>query len=346
MTEIEAKAEAPSDRRRRIVRLVTLVAAWGLLALDVLGLVGFAVRDRTVLLALLMYLPLIPLGLASLVLDLLHRGRAVRGPRWLLAFVGLAGAAASSTVMIGRGPQAVSAVDAAAQDEVVVLHWNVLWGGRPSGEATWTGMEDAILGRTPDVVVLSEAPPGEQLDSLKKRLGPEWSSTWGEHDQTSGYWYRIAAFSRWPVGEGRRVPVRNGTALDVRIERPGRPIRLLVVDGQSKITQLRTPFLHDVAEACRKAADEGAPYDLIAGDFNAVGRSLGFDALRATAGGYEPAAASSIGWRASWPMPLPVFDIDHVWVHDGWRIRSCSLFASLSCDHRGQVVRLTSPPGQ
>lgn len=346
MTEAEAKTEAPPGRRRWIVRLVALIAAWGLLALDVLGLVGFAVRDRTVLLALLMYLPLIPLGVVSLALDLLHRGRAVRGPRWLLAFVGLAGAAASSTVMIGRGPRADSAVESAPQDEVVVLHWNVLWGGRPSGEATWAGMEDAIVRRSPDVVVLSEAPPGEQLESLKKRLGPEWSSTWVEHDRTSGYWFRIAAFSRWPVGEGRRVPVRNGTALDVRIERPGRPIRLLVVDGQSKITQLRTPFLHDVAEACRTAAEEGNPYDLIAGDFNAVGRSLGFDALRSAAGGYEPAVASSIGWRATWPMPFPVFDIDHVWIRDGWRIGSCSLFANLSCDHRGQVVRLTTPPSR
>jgi len=345
MTDGETKADAP-DRRLRLVRRLVAVAAWGLLALDVLGLAGFAVRDRTVLLALLMYLPLTPLGIASLALDLLQRGRSVQGPRWLASFVGAAAIAASSTVMVGRGPRADSTADANPREEVVVLHWNVLWGGQPRGDATWTAIEDAILRREPDVVALSEAPPDDRLESLERRLGPGWSSTRIEHDGTSGYSYKMVTFSRWPVGEGRRVSVRNGAALDVRVERPGGPIRLLVVDGQSNITQLRTPFLLDVAEACRKAADEGTPYDFIAGDFNAVGRSLGFDALRSAAGGYEPAAASAIGWRATWPMPLPVFDIDHIWVRDGWRIRSCSLFANLSCDHRGQVVRLTSPPGR
>jgi hypothetical protein len=42
-------------------------------------------------------------------------------------------------------------------------------------------------------------------------------------------------------------------------------------------------------------------------------------------------------------MPVPVYDIDHVWVHSEIRVLSCSLFARLACDHRGQFVRLQFP---
>ncbi len=225
------------------------------------------------------------------------------------------------------------------------LHWNVLWGGRPRTDASWESIQADILRRSPDVIVLSEAPPDARLDSLGRKLGPGWTSVRVEHDATKPYWYKLVAFSRWPVRRGKIVPIRNGTAVEVRVARPGRPIRLLVVDGQSKITQLRTPMLLDVAGACRTASEAGAPYDIVVGDFNAVERSLGFEALRSTAGGYQLASMSSTGWRGTWPMPLPIYDIDHVWVHAGGQILSCSLFANLASDHRGQLVRLTFPEG-
>jgi vancomycin resistance protein VanJ len=166
-----------------------------------------------------------------------------------------------------------------------------------------------------------------------------------EHDPGSDYRYKIVVLSRWPVRGGPNVPVRTGTAVDVRVERPGRPHRLLVVDGQSQVTRSRTPLLLDVAGACRRAADEGAPFDAVVGDFNAVGRSLGFDAVRAAAGGYELASRSCAGWRGTWPVPLPVYDIDHVWVRAGVQVLSCSLFTSPASDHRGQLVCLRLPGG-
>ena len=153
----------------------------------------------------------------------------------------------------------------------------------------------------------------------------------------------MVVLSRWPVRGGRRVPIHNATAVDVRVERPGRPIRLLVVDGQSRVTRSRTPMLLDIARACVLSNDEGTPYDAMIGDFNAAGRSLGFDAVRAAAGGYELTSWSCSGWRGTWPMPLPVYDIDHVWVHTGCRVLACSLFANPASDHRGQFVRLMVP---
>jgi vancomycin resistance protein VanJ len=331
---------------------VQRIKAWALgalssalLALNLLAITGFLARDRNVLLALLLYLPLIPLGLAAISLDLICRGRSLKRARFSLACVGLAVVTCSCFTMIGRGPSPLPTTGAATAPEVRLLHWNVLWGGRPRTDASWTSMEDAIVSRRPDVVVLSEAPPEPWLDSLERRLGDEWSSARVQHDPASFYWYKLVVLSRWPVERGRAVAIRNGTAVDVRVEQPGRPVRLLVVDGRSKVTQLRTPMLLDITEACRRAADTGDPFDVVVGDFNAVSRSVGFDALRAAAGGYDLASWSSTGWRGTWPMPLPVFDIDHIWVRAGVRVLSCSIFAALASDHRGQLVRLTVPGG-
>jgi endonuclease/exonuclease/phosphatase family metal-dependent hydrolase len=332
-------SEPERTRLRTSARRLTGVLARSLLALDVAAFLGFLVRDRHAWLAPLMYLPLGPLGLASAGLDLARRGRGVERPRFILTAVGLAAIACSCAEMIGRGP---ATPDRDGQS-IRLLHWNVLWGGRPRTDATWASMEDAIVLRTPDVVVLSEAPPDARVDSLKRRLGPEWTSTQLEHAPGSPYWYKMVALSRWPVREGRPVAIRNGAALDVRIERPGRPLRLLVVDGQSRPTRPRTPMLQDVAAACRRAAEEGEPYAVLAGDFNAVDRSLGFDAIRREGGGYLAASRHSSGWRGTWPMPLPIYDIDHVWVRSDHPILSCSLFATFASDHRGQLVRLAPP---
>ncbi|OJW17896.1 MAG: hypothetical protein BGO49_30900 [Planctomycetales bacterium 71-10] len=329
-----------AGRRLAPVQRLLGLAGPTLLALDVAALAGFLVRDRAAWLALLMYLPLAPPGLASAGLDLARRGRGARGPRFALTAIGLAATACSCSEMIGLGPTA----SAPGGETIRLLHWNVLWGGRPSTDASWTSIEDDILRRAPDVVILSEAPPDARLDSLTRRLGPDWTSTRLEHAPGSAYWYKLVALSRWPVRDGRPVPIRNGAALDVRIDRPGRPLRILVVDGQSRPTQLRTPMLEDVAAACRRAADEGEPYDALAGDFNAVARSLGFDAIRSAAGGYEAASRSAAGWRGTWPMPLPIYDIDHVWVRSPLRVLRCDLFANLACDHRGQLVLLAPPP--
>lgn len=118
-------------------------------------------------------------------------------------------------------------------------------------------------------------------------------------------------------------------------------VRLLVVDGVSDPRAWRTPLLHGVAAACDQAAAAGEPIDLIAGDFSSPGRCVGFDAFaRAGAAGYSLASRSSGGWRASYPVVLPVLDIDHVWVRSDWTVTGCDLFSSTHSDHRGQVVRV------
>ena len=340
METIDTQTES---RIHRMIRRVAGRCGALLFLLIILAFVGFVVRDRSVILALLFYLPLLPMGFAALALDAVFRGRSVKGPRFTLSAVGLAAVITSVLTMTGRGSGTPPPRRRDPMPKLALLHWNILWGGWIGTDASWASIEGTILRQRPDVVVLSEAPSAARLDSLERRLGMEWSSARLGHDPAKPFAYKLAVLSRWPVRREAMVPIRNGIAADIRVERPHRPLRLLVVDGESKVTKLRTPMLDDIAEACRRATTTSSPFDVVVGDFNALSRSLGFDVLRSAAGGYALASCASTGWRGTWPMPMPVYDIDHVWVHAETRVLSCSLFANLACDHRGQIVRLRFP---
>ena len=66
------------------------------------------------------------------------------------------------------------------------------------------------------------------------------------------------------------------------------------------------------------------------------GRSIGFDSFLEQ--GYTLASRSAAGWRGTFPSFLPVYDIDHVWLRPGLRLRSCTVFTGAASDHRGQFV--------
>jgi endonuclease/exonuclease/phosphatase family metal-dependent hydrolase len=206
-------------------------------------------------------------------------------------------------------------------------------------------MAARILAREPDVIVLSETPPDPLLFATLRRPGNGWNAVQFHPGPGTRYWYSLLVCSRSPVSLDREVPVRNGSAMAVTVTVRGRPLRLLVVDGMSTIALLRTPFLHDIAAACDAAARDGRPYDVVVGDFNSVGHSIGFDAVRSAAGGYRRASDYCGGWRATWPAPLPVFDIDHVLAHSGVTVGGCEIFSinPLDTDHRGQFVTLGLP---
>ena len=350
-TDADHPAPAPAPARpragllRRAWRFLLAVVTWTIVVVIVLGVTGQVVRDRNLTFAMLMYVPLALVGLAAIALDLLRRGRSLRR-RFGLSAVGLVALAVGGIPMLGlRSPAPASA----GAQRVTLLHWNMQSGGRRAAKPRWERAAEQIVARRPDLIVLSEAPPDRWLfDSLKK-VGGGWKTVQMSNAKDERYWYKPVVCSRWPMTMDGHVPVDYGVAMSVTVNARGRPLRLLVVDGVSWVTVLRTHFLHDVAAACEAAAKEGRPYDVIVGDFNAVGRSVGFDEVRAAAGGYVRASDYSGGWRGTWPVPLPVYDIDHVLVgNDGAAVLGSELFSShpMDTDHRGQIVTLGLGTGE
>jgi endonuclease/exonuclease/phosphatase family metal-dependent hydrolase len=325
--------------RRRLTKLLTGIVAYGSAGLIGAGLTGQAIRDGSVGTALMMYIPLLPVGMAAVAFDLACKGRSFPRLRFGLTIAGLVAIAWSAYAMIGSG---ISEPPGTGDQEISVLHWNVQWGGGLfRGPRTWTAQRDAIVRMRPDLVVLSEAPPGDWLDRLVGDLGPGAAYVGIHHDPRSPYWYRMAVCSRWPIRLDERLRLPGGAGMSVIAEIRGRPLRLLVVDGLSSPFRSRGPFLRAIADACREADASGKPVDLILGDFNTPSRSLGFDGLESL--GYRLAGRSARGWRGTFPSWLPVYDIDHVWLGRGLRVGTCTFFNGPHTDHRGQVVRVLMP---
>ncbi len=307
-----------------------------LMATIVLGLAGQLIRDRTVPLAILMYLPLFPAGVAAIVLDLCQRGRALPKARFALTLTGAVASTLAALMMIGAGATSDASTDISG---VTILHWNVQWGGGIfRSPRSWAAQRAEILRHDPDIIILSELPPSHWVEQLVDTLGPGASIAAIQHDPGSRYWFRLAVCSRWPIRLEDRWPLPGGVAMSVTADVRGRQIRILVVDGRSNPFQSRLPFLQAIADACRAAKEQGRPFDIVAGDFNTPSRSLGFDALEPQ--GYSLASRFSGGWRGTFPAWLPIYDIDHVWVGPRFRVGSSNLFNGPATDHRGQVVRI------
>jgi len=317
----------------------------GLLVLMVLGAIGRFTRDRNFVLALMMYVPLLPVGAWAVLQDLACGGRCIPRLRFALAVIGLGAAVWGTVPMLGlRSPEPAPA----GSSGVSLLHWNLMSGGRRAALPRWESLAGEILRRDPDLVVLSEAPPdGWIFRTLKANGRRGWKSVHIQNPADSPYWYKPTVFSRWPLRE-RRVILRNGAAMAVSADVRGRTVRLLVVDGLSRPTLPRAPLLQDIAAACDEAARRGEPYDVVVGDFNAVSASIGFENVTAAGPGYRPAAEYCGGWRGTWPFPLPMYDIDHALVRGEVAVTASELFSGrgLGTDHRGQFVQIALPPGK
>jgi endonuclease/exonuclease/phosphatase (EEP) superfamily protein YafD len=326
------------DRVAWFRRMVRLAIACGLLLTIALGTVGQVARDRSVILALLMYLPLVLVGLIAVVFDAICRGRALPKGRFVLGVVGLIASIGASVPMVGFGP----ASTVGSGPVISLLHWNVLWGhGTPGNPGRSAAMSSEILSQGADIVVLSEAPADDWIDELVAKMGPGASRVQIAHVSGKTPWFKLVVCSKGSSRLVRREKVADGAGMVVEVEVRGRKLRLLVVDAKSSPLLPRTPRLLDIAAACRRASDAGEPIDVIVGDFNTVSRSLGFDAIEAE--GYALASRSSRGWRGTFPSFLPIYDIDHVWVRRELPIVESRLFTNFASDHRGQVARLRIP---
>lgn len=329
-----------TSRRRRTLHSVLHTAAALLLAAMIAGLVGLIVRDRIRVIALLMYAPLLPLGAAAVLWDLVARGRSLPRARFALGTTGIFAIGCSLLTTLGTGLP--PAPNTPGVTPLTVVQWNVRWGGGGAGEdgspQRWNSICRDIAGQLPDIVILSECPRRERLDDLQRTLGPTWTSVRSEHTDPARYFYRLVVLAPWPVTLEREAAIPTGRVMQAIVAAPGGDVRVLVVDGESHPRHDRTPRLHAVAQICREAERLGKPIDLIAGDFNAVGRSIGFDAIADA--GFVSAGHSGAGWRATWPAICPLYDIDHVWIESAWSILAVERFTNRASDHRGLVTRI------
>ncbi len=307
-----------------------------------LASIGHVVRDRTVELGLLMYIPLLPLGLWTILWDLSQMGHSLPNFRFSLTLVGLGIAVWGSVSMLGTGHTQIDL----AENSVSILHWNVRWGGRNG----WQSISQDIIQRNPDIAIISETPAKVKLNQLLNQLGKQWSMiTYNDKKRNP-----LAIYSPWPLQLEDYVKIKNVSAMTVIVTLNNQPLRILAIDsGRNMSTKFaimsreilprwRTPMLADMTKTIADYQTAGKPIDIIAGDFNALSISLGFEDFDQVAGGYNLAAKFSNDWRGTWKSYLPLYDLDHVWVHKRFTGLRAKLFTNLKTDHRGQIVNFNN----
>jgi len=131
---------------------------------------------------------------------------------------------------------------------------------------------------------------------------------------------------------------RKGRYNIVELELRGQPLRVLVVDFDADATRSR----RDAFEALREVTDANTDQPLIVmGDFNTPTDSPHFEMLRGTLRDAWPMAGC--GLSETWPVPVPMLRLDHVWISASLRPSAFRMDWSLLSDHRAQVLDLAWP---
>lgn len=324
---------------RILGRLLTIATILCIL----LALSGQIIRDHNVELGLLMYIPLIPLGIWTVFLDLLQKGRGLFFFRFSLTLIGLGIITWGYLSMMGRADvQAIA--NTYSTNLIKVLHWNVSWGGR--GTNGWNRIRQEIKQQNPDIAIISELPSKSLFNQLLEDMG--WNARKFYNYENKKH-NPLAVCSSWPVRVERYVRVYRTFAVIMVVTVRGQDLRILAIDGSVNISKRhrlllprwRMPMLNDIVKTLK--ANKEQPIDIIAGDFNALSLSKGFDEFATAGGGYNLASKFSQDWRGTWKSSLPLYDIDHVWVHKRFQGLRAKLFTNSSSDHRGQMVVFQLP---
>lgn len=202
-----------------------------------------------------------------------------------------------------------------ANDPLRVVHWNI------AGHLE-RGTRDVLKARHADLYVLSEIPNAVTIESFARELGEAYeSATFGNLAVVGSG--RIQA-EGWLLNQhGKRVQKVVWHAAD-------REIVLLVVDLPPDVRLHRDPMLRQINELIERHQP-----DLVVGDFNAPRRSWGLSELPA---GYRHAYdTAGSGWGYTWPVPIPVYSLDHCLHSNAITPIRYSLATSIHSDHRLQM---------
>lgn len=240
--------------------------------------------------------------------------------------------------------------------------WNlgqVLWSVRPAPESAGGGpeaslivfnvhtangrfeaVEDYLLARAPDAVVLLEVSPRWWigLDRLRKAYPHALDEQRGDN-------FGIAVLSKTPLDEARFVllsPIEVPSIV-ARLKVGGRPLTLVATHPVPPASAYLAADRDTHLAALPGLVREQAGPVVLAGDLNATPWSPVFRKLLAETGLVD--SRRGFGVHATWPTAIPFarIPLDHVLVSPGVKVLSRSVGDPLGSDHAPVEVRLALP---
>lgn len=208
-----------------------------------------------------------------------------------------------------------------------VLLWNL-----QNGASGWEGAFQWILDKEPDIAGLVESHNGGWSLQFDKDLPSGYESTSSRRGLT--------IFARGTVDETEEGKLgRYGWYLSSRVTVDGDSFRVIVVDLLSFPFISRRPAIEELRKIADRYIDEPL---LIMGDFNTPYDSVHFDLLSTDM--THAFRAHGAGYAPTWPLPIPMMELDHVWFNDRISAASCRHSQSRNSDHRAVELRCQITP--
>jgi endonuclease/exonuclease/phosphatase family metal-dependent hydrolase len=141
---------------------------------------------------------------------------------------------------------------------------------------------------------------------------------------------------RGAIAENHHVTLGDHSRCHVvRITVDGRSLTVVLVDLESSPFQSRREWFARLEAELARLRDESI---VVLGDFNTPRESVYFRSWR---GRFQHAfEVAGRGFTETWPAPLPLLCLDHVWVSNDWRVLQCRKPWHPPHDHFGLVVDL------
>lgn len=280
-------------------------------------LLRLTVRDRLFGLSVVFYAtPLPVLAVAAVIAAVLWRIQSRSRPAWACM------AAAVLCAVWWFSLSYRNHTPSTAIPEARVLMWNINWGymGR-------YGAIERIKREGGDLIGIAEAGRRPQdVANIYRRHFPDLS-----HSELA---FGMLLLTRGQILNNKAGHLgRHGRFLHCDVELDGRRLTVLFVDISANPLFSRREAFEHLLPMIDTLQDRPL---IVMGDFNTPTDSVWIDKLRKRLTNTFEAKGS--GFSETWPMPLPVLAIDHVWVNDRIKLAGCSQEGSAHSDH--QMVKV------
>ncbi|QDT98143.1 hypothetical protein V144x_36270 [Gimesia aquarii] len=202
-----------------------------------------------------------------------------------------------------------------------IAFWNI-------GDRLW-GMDavlDELRNLDADLIGLVEAGPGSA------EMKQFWLNSFPDHPHQvvkNGF----VCLSRVPIthhSSGTLSEMGKYERLSLKPDQRAKAeLSVYLVDIKSNVLKSRKEALVALAKLVSETNDQPA---LVLGDFNTPSDSVHFQPLRRYLKNSFEVAGD--GYMATWPLPLPVLDLDSIWVNDQIGVSHCENRWTWVSDHR------------
>ncbi|MCR9197893.1 MAG: hypothetical protein NXI04_04580 [Planctomycetaceae bacterium] len=205
-----------------------------------------------------------------------------------------------------------------------LMLWNAC-----DGQLGWSRIEAVIRDARPGILALAEA------ETLKTR-----SAAWFQQHYP-GYQRldlprRLMLLSRYPIlGHRRLAWIKGGNYEAVEVAVAGQRVTILFCDFASDLLSHRRRHiekLHEVLQTLHGPV-------MFVGDLNTPVDSRYFDPIREEF--HSAFETSGQGLHTTWPMPLPVIAIDHLWGSRQIAFHRTQILWTTCSDHRPVITDFT-----